>query len=546
MSTPGRPNERMRELLGNTLVLLALAALALLLWRWQPAAPEWSSEPRRWWLAVGGVCAYLLGCFALRQMRLRRHRPVASAALTAGTASLPIVFASQTGFAEFLARQTSNALLQAGVPNHVVPLAQVDAAMLQASERLLFVASTTGEGDPPDTAAGFVRRMLDHDLPLPHLRYGVLALGDRAYEHYCGFGHRLDAWLRHQGATSLFDLVEVDNGDDGALRHWQHHLGQLCGRTDLPDWQAPRYQPWQLRERRELNPGSLGGTVFHLALQPRDPAELVWRAGDIAEIGPRHAASTVDAFLATHGLGGHAACTRDGDTATLSHWLARSHLPTGDAIAGLTPQAIATALVPLPHREYSIASIPSDGAVHLLVRQLRRPDGTLGIGAAWLTENAPIGAEIAARLRSNPGFHPPLDARPLILIGNGTGIAGLRALLKARAACGHRRNWLLFGERQRAFDLYYAEDLERWQRDGTLEQLDLVFSRDQLQRRYVQHRLHECTDTLRAWVAKGASLYVCGSLDGMAGGVDAALRDILGSEALDAMVDDGRYRRDVY
>lgn len=56
------------------------------------------------------------------------------------------------------------------------------------------------------------------------------------------FGHRLDAWLRHQGARPLFDLIEVDNGDAGALRHWQHQLSVLSGRPDLPDWEAPTYQ----------------------------------------------------------------------------------------------------------------------------------------------------------------------------------------------------------------------------------------------------------------------------------------------------------------
>ena len=546
MNAPARYNERTHELVGNALVLVALAALAVALWRLQQSAAEWTSDPQRWWIAGGSVCAYLIACLVLRQTRRRRSGGIDASALATGTTSLPIVFASQTGFAEHLARQTSAALQQAGLPNHVLSIAQLDAKTLQASERILFVISTTGEGDPPDTAAGFVRRVLGGDLALPQLRYGLLALGDREYEHYCGFGHRLDAWLRHQGATPLFDLVEVDNGDDGALRHWQHHLGHLSGRTDLPDWQTPQYRPWQLRERCELNPGSLGGAVFHLALEPRTPADLVWRAGDIAEIGPRHATATVDAFLAAHALDGNTSCTRDGDTDTLARWLARSQLPVDTTLTGRSPQAIVAALVPLPHREYSIASIPSDGALHLLVRQLRRPDGTLGLGAAWLTENAPLGADIAVRLRSNPGFHPPLDARPLILIGNGTGIAGLRALLKARAATGHRRNWLLFGERQRAVDLYYADELDRWQRDGVLERLDLVFSRDQPERRYVQQRLRECADTLVAWVAQDASIYVCGSLDGMAGGVDAALRDILGAGAIETMVDDGRYRRDVY
>ncbi|MNW05410.1 Sulfite reductase [NADPH] flavoprotein alpha-component [compost metagenome] len=62
----------------------------------------------------------------------------------------------------------------------------------------------------------------------------------------------------------------------------------------------------------------------------------------------------------------------------------------------------------------------------------------------------------------------------------------------------------------------------------------------------MQDRLREAADELRAWLADGAVIYVCGSLQGMAEGVDRALRDILGDEALQQLNDEGRYRRDVY
>ena len=45
---------------------------------------------------------------------------------------------------------------------------------------------------------------------------------------------------------------------------------------------------------------------------------------------------------------------------------------------------------------------------------------------------------------------------------------------------------------------------------------------------------------------RGAAIYVCGSLQGMAPGVDGVLRDILGSTKVDELVEAGRYRRDVY
>ncbi|MFX5510409.1 hypothetical protein ABTD49_21515, partial [Acinetobacter baumannii] len=77
------------------------------------------------------------------------------------------------------------------------------------------------------------------------------------------------------------------------------------------------------------------------------------------------------------------------------------------------------ALPPLPHREYSIASLPADGRLELLVRQTRHDDGRLGLASGWLTEHAPLGASVALRVRSNRAFHAPADDRPLLLIGNG-------------------------------------------------------------------------------------------------------------------------------
>ena len=270
---------------------------------------------------------------------------------------------------------------------------------------------------------------------LGHLRYAVLALGDREYEHFCGFGHQLDDWLRQHGARPLFDLVEVDNADDSALRHWQHHLGQIGGITDLPDWTPPRYEAWVLRERRELNPGSVGGGAFHLAIAPPAGTAPAWKAGDIAEIGPRHSSQSVTTLLQTAGLPADAIVEVDGARESLATLLACSHLPFADGIRDLDAQAVADMLKPLPHREYSIASLPADGTVQILLRRLLRPDGSPGIGSGWLCDYAPVGGEIALRLRSNPNFHAPDPARPMILIGNGTGIAGLRALLKVT----HRR-----------------------------------------------------------------------------------------------------------
>ncbi len=446
------------------------------------------------------VLTWLMLCLWAWQRARRQHAQHALAlqALSAPASedALLVAYASQTGYAESLAMQTADSLRAGGLTVRVASLDQLDLQRLTAYRRLLFVVSTYGEGDPPDAAAAFAGQMLmtPQGAPLAGAQYAVLALGDSEYAQFCGFGHRLNDWLHAQGATPLFDLVEVDNDDAAALRHWQHHLGILAGRSDLPDWEAPVYDTWRLAGRTLLNPGSQGGPCYLLTLSPPPDGAAAWQAGDIAEIGPRR--------------------ERGGALQT--------------------------------HREYSIASLPDDGAIQLLVRQMRSADGALGLGSGWLTHIAQTGDEIALRVRTNRNFHPPADDRPLILIGNGTGLAGLRALIKARRAAGHRRNWLVFGERNAACDAFCSDEINAWRQDGTLERVDAVFSRDQAERRYVQHCLRDQADDVRAWVDTGAAIYVCGSLQGMAGGVDAALQDILGADRLQALQHAGRYRRDVY
>lgn len=550
MSTTAPPSARaLAPLLGNAFVMLLLAACAFVLARlhdgdWWQAMPS----AARGYGALAAVLAYagLTGVFLHRaRVRDRAAQPDALAAQDA----VWVAHASQTGFALELADLTAASLRQGGVAVQRIGLEHLEAAQLQGATRALFVVSTTGEGDPPDPALGFVRNTLSKALPLEGLHYAVLALGDREYAHFCAFGHQLDDWLRRQGAQPLFDLVEVDNADDSALRHWQHHLGLLGTGTgaDMPDWSAPRYEPWRLRERVELNPGSLGGPAFHLALEPATGAMPGWTAGDIAEIGPRHAATDVDALLRSTGLPGSANVHWQGEHVPLADVLARSQWPAvADAQAFPTPQALADACAPMPHREYSIASVPEDGALHLLVRLMQRPDGTPGFGSGWLCRHADPGDAIALRIRRNPNFHPPAADVPMVLIGNGTGLAGLRAHLKARERAGAKRNWLLFGERQRAHDFFHADELLAWQTQGVLEHLDLAFSRDGGVHRYVQHALLAQAERLRQWVDEGAALYVCGSLAGMAPEVDAALRRTLGDERVEQLRSDGRYRRDVY
>ncbi len=407
-----------------------------------------------------------------------------------------VAHASQTGTAEGIAVQTADALQAAGVNAVLRSLSQLDQATLQSTSEVLFIVSTYGEGDPPDAAAGFVARLMREPIDLARLRFGVLALGDRAYRNFCGFGQHLESWLLQRGANPLFARIEVDRGDSKAMQAWRHELSHIAATTDLPEWQDLPFESWILRKRRHLNPGSRGAPVFHLELVPQDAAAKDWQAGDLLQI----------------------------------------QVPTD----------------PQRPRDYSIASIPADGAVHLLVRLQIRADGSSGGASGWLTNELPVGAVLHARLRAHSQFRIGGNGtRDLILIGNGTGIAGLRAHLRQRAretadATRTLRHWLLFGERQSACDALYGDELEAWRNTGLITQLDLVYSRDGGEHRYVQERLRAQGARLREWIAAGAAIYVCGSLDGMAEGVAEVLREQLGDERVAQLQQQGRYLRDVY
>ncbi|KQZ80197.1 sulfite reductase subunit alpha [Rhodanobacter sp. Root561] len=553
-----------RTLLGNAILLGGFGLLSALLLLLHVEGLHWRDPGGERWLDAALVLLAWLGLLGwlrhrqavaprkpTKMLDMTAGRPTAvadRAAVTpqaAADTTVRVIYASQTGFAEQLAQQTLQSLQAAGMAVRLDGIDGVTVDDLRRASRVLFVVSTTGDGEPPDMALAFNRQAMSQAQALAGLRYGLLALGDSDYEDFCGFGRQLQRWLQASGAQALFDPVEVDSEDEGSLRHWQHHLATLSGVNDLPDWQAPKYQRWRLVERRLLNPGSVGDPCFHLALQPLQ-GSASWQAGDLVEIGPCHPAERVAAWLSAQSLDGRVPVSYRKQRQPLAELLARCRLPEADAVDGLDEEAVAALLQWLPHREYSIASLPDDGAIHLLVRQMRGRGGYLGLGSGWLTGHAPIGAEIALRVRGNSNFHAPRDGRPMILIGNGTGLAALRALLKARIGAGHQRNWLLFGERQQAHDFLHRDDIECWLAAGWIERADFAWSRDQAERIHVQQRLREAADDLLAWVEAGAAIYVCGSLDGLAPGVDAVLNEVLGATRVEQLRQHGRYRRDVY
>jgi sulfite reductase (NADPH) flavoprotein alpha-component len=231
--------------------------------------------------------------------------------------------------------------------------------------------------------------------------------------------------------------------------------------------------------------------------------------------------------------------------------------------ARLTPQELVDHMRKLMPRLYSIASSPKvhPTEVHLTVAVVRyetNQRSRVGVATTFLADRAALQSAPVPVFVSDSHFGVPEDnAKDIIMVGPGTGIAPFRAFLQERVATGATgRNWLFFGDQHRATDYLYEEDWAKWQQAGALARVDLAFSRDQILKVYVQDRMRENAAELWAWLKAGAHFYVCGDAKRMAKDVDVALHDIIAQQgglgapgAVDyvkQMKKDRRYQRDVY
>jgi sulfite reductase (NADPH) flavoprotein alpha-component len=217
----------------------------------------------------------------------------------------------------------------------------------------------------------------------------------------------------------------------------------------------------------------------------------------------------------------------------------------------------------LSPRLYSIASSSKahKAEVHLTVSALRYESHgrrRKGVASTYLADRVDDRACVKVFVQPSHGFRLPKNGdAPMIMVGPGTGIAPFRAFLEERQTCGARgKNWLFFGEQKRTCDFLYEEQLTAWQKEGHLTRLDVAFSRDQVEKIYVQHLMLEKAAEVWAWLQEGAHFYVCGDASRMARDVDTALHQIAecagslssdeAKEFVKRLKAEKRYQRDVY
>jgi sulfite reductase (NADPH) flavoprotein alpha-component len=515
-------------------------------------------------------------------------------AMAAANASLPgvkttVLYGSQTGNSKRVAEQLY-ARLQESHPNVVLQdIKSYRPQNLKQEQRLFVVISTHGNGEPPDDARAFFQFVQSERAPkLDMLQYAVLALGDASYEAFCETGVALDQRLAALGATRLLPRVDCDVDFKAAAGTWQQAVvDATCTHTSEQPYQA------EVLSNTVLTDAGSTKEVFHLALSLEDSG-IQYQPGDILAVSVPNAPELVEQVLRLSGLAADEVVVLQGQelplyqvlqehrelsSVTRRQWqayapplaqmVAADWLDAADWVdvlqafpSQLPAQAFVDVLRPLQPRQYSIASSPTAHAdeVHLLIKRVvydfqgRTHLGVASNGLAQVT----AGMRVAVSVKENPHFKLPEEPQtPVIMIGAGTGVAPFRSFLFEREAQGIRgKTWLFFGEQRFRSDFLYQAEWLQLMENGTLERMNVAFSRDQAQKQYVQHRLRESAVEVYQWLTAGAHVYVCGDMHGMAKDVHQALLAIVqeqggyteadASALLEQWIAQRRYQRDVY
>ncbi len=402
-----------------------------------------------------------------RQSRQKQER---------GTESVLVAFASQTGTAATLAKNTAEALRATGLGVVCNPLSSVAPAELNSYEQVLLIVSTTGEGDLPEQAKAFAAALPQQSLASTH--YAVLALGDSRYQHFCAAGKTIDQLLAAQGAQPLQALACADGAPNAV---WQQWLADVSARMAVSLGAVAELvqdQPMALTliNKQRLDCQEVAGMREVWQLDFQAPSDCAFRPGDLVLITPN---------------------------------------PTARP------------------RVYSIGSSHLLGDVLSLtvgLEQYQDEQGQIGYGLSshYLCRELMVGTRIQAALRAHEDFQPPQDAQQkAILIATGTGIAAFPGFMAERAQQQSFGNtWLCFGNRSKGGDYFYGEQLQAWQAQGVLAHLTTAFSSDADDGEYIQHKLLANGTELYAWLTQGAVVYVCGKANTVGEGALAALATI--------------------
>jgi sulfite reductase (NADPH) flavoprotein alpha-component len=542
-----------------------------------------SAEQRQW------LSGFLAGYHAATGAHL-----AAPAAAPRARIPLTILYGTESGNAEGIGADLKKAAGKQGFGVKLLDMAEVSPAEITGEANLLVIASTWGEGDPPERAAEFYAALFADDAPrFDGLRFAVLALGDSSYVNFCEVGRRIDARLEALGGERIAPRVDCDLDYEEPAAAWSGSALEELAKRAEPD-AGPAVQggdiihvnfaatamapllyskanpfPAEITESINLNGSRSTKQTIHLELSLAGSG-LSFAPGDSLGIAPQNDPEIVESVLRAARLDGDGALgtqlAGEFDITALSRQVMEAYaalnpapelreLMAGDAWRGylegrqivdlledfpaeLAPAQLTGLLRKLPPRLYSVASAleATPDEAHLLIGVVRYEShgrARSGVASSFVADRLRVGQKLKVYVKPNKNFRLPDDPdRPIVMVGPGTGIAPFRAFLQQRQATqAAGRNWLFFGERNFTHDFLYQLEWQEWLKEGALTRLDVAFSRDQPEKIYVQHRMWERRAELFAWLEDGAQLYVCGDEKAMAKDVHATLAAIVADQS---------------
>ncbi|EKK3984940.1 NADPH-dependent assimilatory sulfite reductase flavoprotein subunit [Cronobacter sakazakii] len=138
---------------------------------------------------------------------------------------ITLISASQTGNARRVAEALRDDLLAAQLNVNLVNAGDYKFKQIAQEKLLIVVASTQGEGDPPEEAVALHKFLLSKKAPkLDGTAFAVFGLGDTSYEHFCQAGKDFDTRLAELGAERLLDRVDADVEYQAAAQAWRQRV----------------------------------------------------------------------------------------------------------------------------------------------------------------------------------------------------------------------------------------------------------------------------------------------------------------------------------
>ena len=136
-----------------------------------------------------------------------------------------ILWASMFGTAEDVANDVHEKVKDKGV--EIYEMNDVSMEDFQAMENVVFVSSSTGQGDLPTNGETFFDGLAKAELDLSKTKYAVCALGDSSHHHFCGAGNKVNSKLQELGAMQWKEIIECDGDDEGSEEWFKEVLKEI-------------------------------------------------------------------------------------------------------------------------------------------------------------------------------------------------------------------------------------------------------------------------------------------------------------------------------